>query len=109
MTTQYVTLPLFDDYEYSYTIALQNLTYIITFKYNERNALWFMDLATEDSTPIFSGLGVVPNYPMAFDYSLGNLQGYFWLENIPDINIEQYKLFPDKLRQYYRFFYIFEE
>lgn len=109
MATQYVTLPLFDDYEYSYTIALQSLTYIITFKYNERKALWFMDLATEDSTPVISGVGVVPNYPIALDYALGNLKGYFWLENIPDINTEQYKTFPDKLRQYYRYFYIFEE
>ena len=108
MATQYVSLPLFDDYDYSYTIGLQGETYIVSIKYNERVALWFMDLAKEDTTPIFNGLAMTPNYPMALDYAIFPLKGYFWLENIPDINDEPYKEFPDKLRQYYRFYYIFE-
>jgi len=104
----YVSLPLFDDYEYSYTIGLEGLSYTVVMKYNERAKLWFMDLFLEDTTPVALGVGVVPLYPIALDLAISPLNGYFWLENIPAINTEQYKQYPDKLRQYYRFYYIYE-
>ena len=109
MTLKYVSLPLFDDYEYSYTIALQGSTYAISVKYNERMKQWFIDLDVDETVSVFKGVGLVPTYPIALDYAIYPLTGYFWLENIPDINTEQYKQYPDKLRQYYRFFYIYNE
>lgn len=108
MATMYVSLPLFDEYDYSYSLALEGVSYLVGMKFNERAQRWFLDLSTQDSTPVLQGVGVNPLYPIALDYTIGSLTGYFWLECIADINTEQYIQYPDKLRQYYRFYYIYE-
>lgn len=109
MALQYVKIPLFEDSFYSYSIALENVTYVLSFKYVERMELWIFDLYDAESNPLVLGMGLVPFYPISLDYVISELSGYFWLEQIADINTEQYKQYPEELSQYYRMFYIYDD
>lgn len=108
MSLQYIILPLFEDAFYSYSVALEDNTYVINIRYNERSEQWIMDLLDAASNPIVAGVGVVPLYPIMLDYAITNMTGFFWLEPIAEMNTEQYKQYPEKLNQYYRMFYIYD-
>lgn len=106
MTTLINTeLPLYSDSYYSYAVPLEGNSYIIELIYNERSQLYFMNLLTADSLPIFEGVAFVPTYPIALDYALFPLTGWFWLEPKETIISEPYKAFPDSIDQYYNFYY----
>lgn len=109
MALQYVVIPLYEDADYSYTISLQGDSYTFRLYYNERAELWFFDLSDSDNAHIISGEGFVPSYPIALDYAISPLTGYFWLEPIGTINSEKYKEFPFELSQYYRAFWVFDD
>lgn len=100
-----IQLSLYPDAYYSYAVSLQGNSYIVEFVYNERSSLYFMNLLTADSDPIFEGVAAVPTYPIALDYALFPLTGWFWLEP-KELNLsEPYKVYPDSLDQYYNFYY----
>lgn len=107
MTDNHVTLPLFEDAFYTYPISLEGNSYILQFTFNERVQMYFFDLFTSDNVPIVLGEALVPNYPMFKDYALNDLSGFFWLEQKSELNVEPYKEFPDKLNEFYSFFYIY--
>lgn len=109
MADKYVTMPLFPDSYYTYTIAFQGNSYILEFIYNERSSLYFINLYDADSNPIVLGEALVPNYPILLDYALFPLTGFIWMEEKADIISEPYKVYPDSIDQYYNCFYIFSE
>jgi hypothetical protein len=88
---------------------LEGQSYVLKVRYNERSEQWFLDFYREDTTAIMLGVGIVPNYPIALDYAIAGLNGFFWLESIAELPTEDYKTYPEELYQYYRFFYIFED
>lgn len=100
-----VVLPLFDEPDYSYAIALEGESYILRFTYNERAQLYFLSLSSEDGTPIVQGVGLVPEYPIMEDYAVYPLTGFFWLEKKAELISEPYKKYPDTLSEYYDFYY----
>lgn len=108
MTVMYVNMPLFTESYYSYTISLETISYNVEIVFNERVGLWYLSLYLQDNTPVFEGVAIVPGYPIALDYALNKLTGYFYLECVASINTEQYIQYPDKLSQYYKFYYIYE-
>jgi hypothetical protein len=108
MSLQYIRLPLFEDAFYSYSVALEDISYVVNIRYNERSEQWIMDLLSADSSPIATGVGIVPLYPIMLDYAITGMTGFFWLEPIAEMNNEQYKQFPEKLNQYYRMFYLYD-
>lgn len=105
MTDMYVTLPLFEDPFYFYTITLEGNYYTLQFTFNERQQGYYLSLFDSDKNPIFQGVGLVPNYPIAFDYVVPELSGYFWMEEKGTLEVEHYKQYPQKLNQYYNFYY----
>jgi hypothetical protein len=107
MTVYNIPLPIYDDVDYTYSVALQGQSYILQLTYNERVGLYFLSLFNEDTTPILQGVGLVPEYPIAEDYALYPLTGFFWLQAKADIISEPYKIYPDKLSQYYDFYYTY--
>lgn len=109
MTDYYVSLPLYDDAVYSYAVSLEGNSYILEFTYNERCQLYFLSLFTADKEPILLGHALTPNYPMLKDYALIDLSGFFWMEEKADIISEPYKVYPDKIDQYYNLFYLWSE
>lgn len=108
MAEKYVNLPLFSDAEYEYSIALQGLSYILRFIYNERMKLYTLNLYDADRNPIVLGEALVPSYPIFFDYAISPLSGYFYLSEKANVQSEPYKIYPDKLATHYNFYYIYD-
>jgi len=107
---KYIELPLFDDANYEYSTALQGTSYILEFYYVERAEGYFISLYDAERNPIILGERLVPNYPMFKDYALFPLTGWIWMENIPEIQtIDAYTLYPDKINQYYRMYYVYDD
>lgn len=107
MAEKYVSLPLFSDSYYEYSIALQEDSYILRFIYNERMQLYTISLYDADNNPIVVGEALVPSYPIFFEYALYPLTGYFYMEEKANILSEPYKVYPDQIHQYYDLYYIF--
>lgn len=105
MTTNYISLPLFDDAFYSYSIALEGNSYVLEFKFNERMNLYVFNLYDAENNPLILGEVLVPTYPIFLDYVIPNLTGWFYLQENAAITGEPYKDFPQMLSQYYSFFY----
>jgi hypothetical protein len=109
MANLYVTLPLSADPYYSFTVALEGNSYIVQLLFNERMQLYTISLFNADNTPVVQGEALVPEYPMFQDYALPNLTGHFLLTKKAEILSEPYKEFPDKINEYYNFFYVYVE
>ena len=109
MTDYYVSLPLFDEPDYNYAVNLQGQSYILDFKYNERSQLYFLSVYTAENVPIILGVSLVPTYPISKDNALFPLTGFFWMEEKAAILSEPYKVYPDKVNEYYNFFYTWSE
>lgn len=109
MADHYVTMSLFPEPFYTYTIAFQDNSYILEFVYNERARLYFINLYDAENNPIVLGEALVPNYPIFLDYALYPLTGFLWMEEKANIISEAYKAYPDSIDQYYNLFYIYSE
>lgn len=107
MTVYNVYLPLFEDPDYSYSISLQGQSYTIRITYNERCKLYFLSLLNADDNPVVQGMALVPNYPIMEDYPTYPLTGFFWLQEKAEIISEPYKVYPDKIDQYYDLYYTY--
>ena len=110
MANIYVDLLLDDTAPiYEYSVSLEGNSYIIEIVYNERSQLYFMSLYDADRNPIVLGAGLVPGYPIMYDYALPNLTGFFLLIQKGTLQAEPYKTFPDKLNQYYSLVYTYTQ
>lgn len=107
MTDRYVSLPLFADADYEYSVALQGNSYVLRFIYNERMKLYTISLYDADNNPIVVGEALVPNYPMFFEYALYPLTGYFWMEEKAAIISQPYKVYPENINEYYNLYYVY--
>lgn len=105
----YVILNLFDLPYYEYSVALEGESYILQFIYNETAENYVINLFDAERTPLILGEALVPSYPLFYDYSRTDLTGYFYLEQKATLQSEPYKEYPDKLSQYYNFFYIYSD
>lgn len=105
----FINLPLFDDVYYTYSIALENNKFIVSFLWNERDKAWRMSIRREDQRPVVLGYKIVSSYPMMADYALEDdgLSGYFVL--FPK-SYENYTLndSPEAMSQYYNLLYMYE-
>ena len=109
MAEKYISLPLFSDAEYEYTVALQGDSYTLRFTYNERMKLYTISLLSADLVPIVMGEALVPSYPMFFEYALYPLTGYFYMYEKANIISEPYKVYPENINEYYELVYIYEQ
>lgn len=104
-----INLPLYSDTVYSYFVNLEGDSYKLLFTYNETMKLYTLSIYDQDSEPLATGLGLVPNYPIAADYIIKNLTGAFYL--LPKgttVDVEYYKLYPDRLDKYYTLSYAYD-
>jgi len=109
MTIRYVSLPLYEDSYYSYSINLEGNSYKFKFIYNEKMALYTINMFDVDDNAIVLGVGLVPNYTLFADYSIPALTGTFVLLPKSQVPMEFYKLYPDKIHQYYELSYIYDD
>lgn len=107
-TYNYINLPLYTDYFYSYTVSLENNTYELEFVYNQYGKKWYMSVYTEDRVPVVLGLALLPEYPIAIDYILPNLSGFFWLYPVAELYTNKYLEEPEAISQYYSLKYAYD-
>jgi hypothetical protein len=109
MADKYVSLPLFDSVDYKYTIALEGGYYSLRFTYNETMQLYTLSIKDVDNNSLVSGVGLVPGYPICADYVLDGLTGFFFLGSKSDKTTEFYKIYPDKIHEYYTLSYVYDD
>jgi hypothetical protein len=109
MANIYVDLLLDDSPLYDYSVSLEGNSYIVEMQFNERTQLYHMSLYDADRNPVVLGAGLVPGYPIMYDYALPNLTGFFLLIQKGTLQAEPYKTFPDKLDQYYSLVYTYTQ
>lgn len=109
MTLVAVSLPLFDEPIYSYSVAFEGNSYNLRFGYNERASIYFVSLLDVDDNLLVGGIALTPNYPIFIDYALPLLSGFLWMEEISNTVFQPYKQFPDKLSQYYTLSYSYDD
>lgn len=107
MANLYVDVPLLNEPYYDLTISLEGNSYILEFIYNERLSLYTFSLFDSQKVPLVQGQALVPEYPLFLDYNLKDLSGYFYLTKKSDLVSEPYKDYPDQLKDYYYFMYIY--
>lgn len=54
------------------SIERESVTYTLEFRWNDREGSWYMDLKTEDETPILSSVKVVVNFFLAARVNVAN-------------------------------------
>lgn len=109
MALKYVDLPLLDEADYRYTVALQGDYYTLRFTYNEVMKLYTLMILDSNQNPLLAGVAVVPNYPIAADYVLPGLSGAFLLLSKTEQEKEFYKMYPQQINQYYTFHYVYDD
>lgn len=57
-------IPTYSDPAYSQTITIDGIDYVLSFRWNMRCALWFLDLADASGNPLVSSIACVPLYPL---------------------------------------------
>lgn len=70
MTTNFISMPLYTDLTYRYSISLENISWQFKFYWVERAKQWHFDIRQEDQTPIILGYALVPQYPILEDVPL---------------------------------------
>jgi hypothetical protein len=50
--------------DYRQTTSLEGRDYVLRFRWNTREARWYLDVADQDETPIVSGLKLVAEAPL---------------------------------------------
>ncbi len=110
MTQVSVTLPLFKEPSYQYSIALEKISRTVKFNWNDRTQTWQMDVYNEDGAALLIGQRLVIQYPMFVDYQLDKygMTGYFIL--MPE-NTEQNNTSTGiaHIPERYVLFYVYEE
>lgn len=104
---KYVSLPLYPEQDYFYSVVLDDVACIIRLFYNQRVDGWFMDLREDGGEYFIQGMRIVPDYPMTIDYPSVPLDGFFYLESIGDSN-RKFTTDAFNLFKWFRFFFITE-
>lgn len=104
MEVEWTKLPLYDSWDFKYTVTLEEVSYEIRLYYSDRMERWSIDIGLEGGEQLVLGEAILP-----FDASLGwrveGLNGFFWIEPIAQDDNET-NLHPDLLFKYFNFYYI---
>lgn len=103
--TQYVSLPLYDSFDYEYPISIQGNSFLFRLYFNERLQQWFYDVTDDAGANLIAGRRLT-------------LQGTCWIAEIQELNgclylepigfdLNETLANYDKLYKYYKLFYLF--
>lgn len=102
----YLTLPLYPDPDYIYTVAIERIAYRIRLCFNIRSQSWSMDIRYASGDPVALGVSLVPNYPVLIDHEMP-FSGFFYLESKGKEANETVNN-PFEIWKYYNFYYGYE-
>jgi hypothetical protein len=63
------SLRTFDDPFYTMTTALDGSDYLLEFRYNQREAAWYVNVSLSDGTLLAAGVKIVCNRPLLVHFS----------------------------------------
>lgn len=101
----WIKLPLYDSWDYGYTVTIRDINLTIRLFYSDRDKSWSMDLSYTDGDFIATGAKLHKLEP-TLKGAIESDNGFFWVEPISE-NINQTILHPDQLHKYYNFYYIY--
>lgn len=105
MDYNWIKLPLYDSWDYEYTVTVDTVNVSFRIFYSDRTKNWSLDLSYADGENIIQGVGLVPFGLIAEDKVAG-VNGFLWLE---PISSEQtvYDIYNEQLHLYYNLYYIY--
>ena len=102
----YLSLPLYPEQDYFYTVVLDDIACVFRLYYNQRVDGWFFDLREAGSTTYFvQGERLVALHPILLDYTSIPINGFLWLEPIGE-SIEKFRTDSFNLHKWFRLFFI---
>lgn len=104
MIYNWTQLPLYDSWDYEYSIPLEGVSYRIRLYYSDRTEKWSVDVYLEEGDALIQGEAMLP-YKLNLVDRINTLSGFFWLEPI-SIDDNETFLHPDLLFKYFNLFYI---
>lgn len=104
MEFEWTKLPLYDSWDYEYTVTIVNQSITFRFYYNDRNQVWSFSAFYSDDEAIVEGRAISPFKPMMFEM-IDGVGGFLWLEPISQ-EINESVLHPDLLHKYYNLYHI---
>ena len=104
MIYNWTQLPLYDSWDYEYSIALQGVSYRLRLYYSDRTTKWSIDISLEEGDALIQGEALLP-YKLNLAGRIESLVGFFWLEPI-SIDDNETFLHPDLLFKYFNLYYI---
>lgn len=107
MAWNFVDLPLYEEYDYNYTVSLEGEAYNLRIYFNQRMGLWFLDLSRDNGEVIVEGVGLHKYYPILNENKIPELSGFMWLQPTGD-GLDESLLHPDLIAKYYKLYYLWE-
>lgn len=104
MEFEWTKLPLYDSWDYNYSVSIANQNITFEFYYNDRNQVWSFAAYYSDDVAIVEGQAISPLKPMMLDM-IPEVGGFLWLEPISQ-EINEATLHPSLLHKYYNLYYI---
>lgn len=59
-----LVVPTGSDPFYTQATTLEGATYLLTFAFSQREACWYLSIATEEGDDIYNGMKLVCNWPL---------------------------------------------
>lgn len=105
--TKFVSLPLYDSYDYEYPVSLQDNSFVVRLYFNERMWQWFFDVTDDTGDKLISGRRLTLE-GTAWIAEIQELEGCLYLEPL-GLDINETLANYDKLYKYYKMFYLYNE
>lgn len=104
-------LPLYSEPYFEYAINLEDVTRTLTFRWQDRNSSWYLDVRQGDDEYIVKGVRLVQDFPILYEYVLDekDMSGYFCLIDAGDYSSGKLADDYTSLAKFYRLFYIYTE
>ncbi len=106
MTWQSITIPLYEEEDFSSIIPLNGNAYNIRLYYNRRMDMWFMDIGQDGGDTLLTGVALSQFFPILLDYHFPDLLGHFWFQPTARTDVSTTKAV---LPGYYELFYMWDE
>lgn len=105
MDYNWIKLPLYDSWDYDYTVPVDGLNLTFRIYYSDRTKKWSLDLSHADGVDIILGESLLPYKSMMLG-AVDGIIGYLWLEAISN-DINETVINPERLDKYYNLYYIY--
>lgn len=98
-------LPLFEEWDYEYSVDLEGSTYSFRIHYSDRTEKWSIDVSLEDGEVMIQGEALLPYTNVIFN-KVSGLSGFIWLEAV-SLDDNETMINPERIDKYFNLYYIY--